>query len=152
PAAPISYLGSLVSQVEAASPLSFEQQSALLVDLRRHLRDPGTASDARVLLEKLRKRRDLFATIAEEIAGLNVLSAKEDVRGAEQRPASTPSHCVVAVATAPDAQAPKPPVAEAQAPGPEPTTHSRIPDRRERRRAAGIGMIMGTIIGAAAMM
>ena len=67
PEAPISYLGSLAEQVESTSALSFEQQSALIVDLRRSLKDAETAHDTRTLLEMLRKRRDLFATIAEEI-------------------------------------------------------------------------------------
>jgi hypothetical protein len=67
PEAPISYLGGLTEQVETTSTLSYQQQSALLVDLRRSLHDPETTDDARTLLARLRRRRDLFATIAEEI-------------------------------------------------------------------------------------
>jgi hypothetical protein len=67
PEAPISYLGTLTEQVETTSTLSFAQQSALLVDLRRSVRDPETEADARMLLQKLRRRRDLLATIAEDI-------------------------------------------------------------------------------------
>jgi len=67
PESPISYLGSLTELVERTATLSYEKQSALVVDLKRSLRDPRTSDDTRMLLKKLRKRRDLFATIAEEI-------------------------------------------------------------------------------------
>jgi len=67
PDAPVSYLGSLSERVETASMLGFEDQSALVVDLKRAIREPETRVDARTLLEALRSRRDLLATIAEEI-------------------------------------------------------------------------------------
>lgn len=67
PEVPVSYLGSLAEQVETTSTLSFEQQSTLVVDLKKCLRDPETTSDTRILLERLRKRRDLLASIADEI-------------------------------------------------------------------------------------
>ena len=70
PAVPISYLGGLTEQVETASSLNLEQQSVLVIELKRGLRDPGTRDDTRTLLERLRKRHDLFASIAEEIAEL----------------------------------------------------------------------------------
>ena len=53
--------------MEPTSPLSYEQQSALLVDLKRGLHDPETAADTRTLLVGLRKRRDLYAAVAEQI-------------------------------------------------------------------------------------
>ncbi len=67
PELPISYLGRLQEQVATAAHLSFEQQSALLFDLKRSLRDPETHDDARTLIERLKKRRDLLASISEEI-------------------------------------------------------------------------------------
>jgi hypothetical protein len=67
PEAPISYLGSLAVKLETTSPLTYEEQSALFVDLTKGLRDPQTADDTRTLLETFRKRRDLIAGIAEEI-------------------------------------------------------------------------------------
>src|SRR5438552_3738383 len=67
PEAPISYLGSLAAKVQATSPLTYEEQSVLVFDLRRGLRDPETTDDTRTLLKMFRKRRDLFAGIAEEI-------------------------------------------------------------------------------------
>jgi len=67
PEVPVSYLGSFIELIEATSTLSYEKQSALVVDLKISFRDQITTNDARILLEKLRHRRDLFATIAEEI-------------------------------------------------------------------------------------
>jgi TIR domain len=67
PEVPISYLGRLAEQIETTPTLSFEQQSGLVADLKNSLRDPEIADDAYALLAKLRRRRDLFATIAEEI-------------------------------------------------------------------------------------
>jgi formylglycine-generating enzyme required for sulfatase activity len=68
PEAPISHLGKLAEQIETKATLSYEKQSALLVDLKRSLKDPKITKDARRLLEKLRRRGDLFAKIADEIA------------------------------------------------------------------------------------
>lgn len=76
PEAPISYLGGLTELVESNSALSFEQQSSLVVDLRRSLRDSETAADTQTLLKKLRKRRDLYATIAEDIDELIGIARK----------------------------------------------------------------------------
>ncbi|MBK8814409.1 MAG: toll/interleukin-1 receptor domain-containing protein [Methylococcaceae bacterium] len=76
PEAPISYLGGLTELVESNSALSFEQQSTLVVDLRRSLRDSETAADTQTLLKKLRKRRDLYATIAEDIDELIGIARK----------------------------------------------------------------------------
>jgi TIR domain len=77
PDVPISYLGGITEQVDARSVLSYEQQSALVVDLKRGLRDPETSDDARALLSRLRKRRDLLATIADEVDEL-LRSVKHD--------------------------------------------------------------------------
>ena len=79
PEVPLSYLGSLTQQIDSTPDLSYGEQSVLLVDLRRGLEDPGSSDDARVLLGKLRKRRDLFAIIGEEIDKLfeNILQETE---------------------------------------------------------------------------
>ncbi len=84
PEVPVSYLGGLTQRIDRASALGFEEQSALMVDLRRSLRDPEAASDTRTLLERLRSRRDLLATIAEEID--EVLRRES---GASSRPGTT---------------------------------------------------------------
>jgi len=67
PKAPLSYLGGLAERIEGSLALSYEDQSALVVDLKRGLRDPETAHDAWTLLERLRKRRDVYATFDKEI-------------------------------------------------------------------------------------
>lgn len=69
PAVPLSYLGSITERIEAEN-LSYEEQSTILLDLKRGLRTPETADDSRVLLEKLRKRRDILYSIAEEVDAL----------------------------------------------------------------------------------
>ncbi len=67
PEVPVSYLGSLGKQIENTSKLSYEEQSALLVDLKKSLHDPESATDALTLLKKLRKQQHLFENIAQEI-------------------------------------------------------------------------------------
>jgi hypothetical protein len=67
PEIPVSYLGGLRRKIEMSPTLTYDEQSALVLDLRRGLRDSKTAADSRILLEGLRKRRDLFAAMAEEI-------------------------------------------------------------------------------------
>lgn len=76
PEAPVSYLGSLVELVETTNTLSYEDQSGLLIKLKRSLRDPATTDDSRMLLECLRKRDDLRAIVRDEIDEL-LASAKE---------------------------------------------------------------------------
>ena len=50
----LSYLGSLAKQVETTSKLSYQEQSGLVVELRRSLLDSKTSENTRILLEKLR--------------------------------------------------------------------------------------------------
>lgn len=87
PEAPISYLGSFTEQVETTSNLSYEEQSALVVNLKRSFRDLATTEDTRMLLERLRNRLDLFATIAEEIdelLGSTIKATKASPRASEK--------------------------------------------------------------------
>lgn len=81
PEAPISYLANLTEQVETTCTLSYEEQCALVVDLKRSLRGLSTTGDTRTLLERLRKRHDLFATIGEEI---------DELIGTAKKTSSTP--------------------------------------------------------------
>jgi hypothetical protein len=67
PQVPLTYLGSLTERIASTTSMSYEEQSALVVDLKRSLRSSETADDAITLLKTLRKRRDLLATIAEEV-------------------------------------------------------------------------------------
>lgn len=61
--------------------MSYEAQSALLLDLKRGLRDPETQDDARTLLEKMRCRRDILSSIAEEVDELLATNRKSKVAG-----------------------------------------------------------------------
>jgi tetratricopeptide (TPR) repeat protein len=74
--------------VESASSLNLEQQSALVIELKRGLRDPGTRDDTRTLLERLRKRPDLFASIAEELEEL--LGPRARIETSPPTPSSAP--------------------------------------------------------------
>lgn len=67
PDVPMSYLGDLAERIGSEGTLSFEEQSALLVDIKSFLRVPENAEDARTLLYRFRERRDLLATIGAEI-------------------------------------------------------------------------------------
>lgn len=89
PDAPISYLNQLAAEIRGDTPLSYERQSALLLQLVRSLNDPETAEDARLLLTQLRGRRDMLAEIAEEIdKALEITSTAATASPAvvEQRP------------------------------------------------------------------
>jgi len=78
PDVPISYLGHLTERIDSTGSLAFDEQSALLVDLRRAVLDPGTRSDARTLLSRLRRRRDLFAAVADQIDEILASPAQAD--------------------------------------------------------------------------
>lgn len=67
PETPVSYLGGLARQVGSTSELSYHEQAAILVDLKKAFSDAATRDDARALLGRLRERPDLFAKIAGEI-------------------------------------------------------------------------------------
>jgi hypothetical protein len=134
-------------------------------DLRRTLRDPESAAETRDLLTRLRKRRDLFATIADEIdelldrskegAGFNSpgaesapevdagLPPEEELEG---KPA-TEEVVETVVATAPQAVPPDPPSA-AKTP---PTAPDTKPAAKKGGKA-GSGAIGGAVIGTIAML
>ena len=90
PAVPLSYLGRITEQIDSAANLDHKEQSALVSELRRGLRDGETSADARKLLERLRKRDDLFARTGDEIDEL-LEEVHEDVKRPEpQRPEMKP--------------------------------------------------------------
>ncbi|MFB3132459.1 MAG: hypothetical protein ACE10K_08055, partial [Rhodothermales bacterium] len=70
----------LTEQIETTSALSYKEQITLVVDLKRALRDPETTDDARTLLERLRKRRDILATTADDIDELLATDDEEEAR------------------------------------------------------------------------
>ena len=65
PEAPFSYLGTLAQRIESGINLSFDEQSSILEDLQTALAE--STEDARALMGKLRKRRDLNPDIAKTI-------------------------------------------------------------------------------------
>ena len=67
PEVPISYLGNLNEQIETASTLNFQEQTALVFKLKERLREVESSDDALDLLRKFRKRDDLLAKVAGEI-------------------------------------------------------------------------------------
>ncbi len=77
PEVPASYLGRVALRVMTDTPLSFEQQSALLLELKSGLSDPMTVADTRELLKTLKKRRELLASIDKEIDVLLAGSLEE---------------------------------------------------------------------------
>jgi hypothetical protein len=83
PAVPVSYLGALATRVVAPS-LSYEEQTALVVDIKTSLRDSATADDARQLLLKLKRRPDLLAKTEKEIDELLQVAAAQ-AAGADRR-------------------------------------------------------------------
>lgn len=125
PEVPLSYLEGLAEQVETIATLSYEEQSTLMVDLKRSLRDPENTTDARALLERLRKRRDLYATIAEEI---------DELFGSEKKISSAPPRASEAKPTLPAA----------------PTSTDHKPTGQERikgaRKVALIGIVFGFLV------
>ena len=112
PEVPTSYLGQLAEKVDTANVLSYEEQTSLLVDLRRGMQDPSTRDDSRTLLARLRRRRDLFASIAEEIDGataraaMAVPSPLETPRGTDATP-HLPA-CAADLTASPAPQGPSP--------------------------------------------
>jgi len=77
PEIPVSYLGGIAEKVNFSDNMSYEMQSSLLIDLKKSLSEPSIKKDAYQLLNIFRKRRDIFATIAEEIDELITLSDNE---------------------------------------------------------------------------
>jgi hypothetical protein len=149
PELPISYLGRLAEQIETVASLNYGEQSALVVDLKRSLRDPETAADAVALTEKLRRRRDLFATIAEEIDEFLVTARKasSDTPGMATHawaPQARPSDTPRAGKSQEKTEPPEPMVKAARLrEEPFPAT----PTPRDRATAAFVGGLVGAVVG-----
>ncbi|HKU44900.1 MAG TPA: toll/interleukin-1 receptor domain-containing protein [Polyangiales bacterium] len=67
PPAPLSYLASLHERVTAAQELGLKEQSALLLELKQRVRAGKDRKELRALMQALRARFDLFASVAEEL-------------------------------------------------------------------------------------
>jgi hypothetical protein len=128
PEVPSSYLGTLALRIDDIGAMSYEEQSALLIDLRQELLEADSRADAEVLLDRLRKRRDLFAAIAREIDAL-------------REPTQPP----------PVGKRSVPPPAPAPGPAPGPVAPVLLPvpaaelSWRDGRLFAGIGLGLGAV-------
>jgi hypothetical protein len=156
PEVPLSYLGGLTEQIGAKVTLSYEEQSALVVDLKTSLRDPETAKDARTLLERLRKRRDLLArdllaSIAAEID--EALASSIKAQSTESEPDVTQNVEETSVETRTETETEPPAVQPTQPPTtePVPTPGDHKITRRERLKSALYGAIIGFAIGVGAV-
>jgi hypothetical protein len=123
-------------QIDAVT-LGSKDQGALIIDLRRCLRDAETEADARNLLKQLRKRNDLYANIRDEIDELLKWPAKES-----PGPAPTPMETRTELSVAPPGKQSTPSAAPTNAIGPTSIFERRI-------AAAMMGAIIGLIFGGA---
>jgi hypothetical protein len=153
PDVPVSYLTDLAERVNRLA-LSYEEQSALLLDLKRGVLDGDTAADVRTLLKALRKRRDLYAAIAEEIDDLNRSGASARPRrtsAARQAhaPSDTPEPEPVTrrVAASEGSRAPA-----AGPPGASAAGQTPLPGPAGRRLSALAGFAVGSLLGVMAVM
>ena len=67
PAVPISYLSNLRSKIECDSQLQFQDQIQLVFEFRTQFRNGDFIKEILDLLQRLKKRDDLFAKVAQEI-------------------------------------------------------------------------------------
>ncbi len=151
PEAPLSYLGGLTEKVELTSTLSYEQQSALLVDLKSGLRDPETTDDARTLLVRLRKRRDLLATIAYEIDELLTSTKKPVLNEPEPQMTRNVEEAFVKTPPATGGEASRAKMTQPSTAQPAPAAVSNTMTLSARLKSAGVGAIVGSAVGIAAM-
>ncbi len=70
PEVPVSYLGDLRTRIEARNKLGFEEQSAILLELKQGLSNQEDIDDIHELIRRFRKRDDLLAKIEREIDSL----------------------------------------------------------------------------------
>ena len=134
PEAPMSYLGELAQRVAAPGPLSREAQGALVIDLKVSLRDPETAVDARILLQRLGQREDILNVIYREI---------EDVLE-QSRPAPEPqlnrSDVDRQQSREPDPEMPVPPTGRETGPWPGTDRDATLPPVPNRPQVRGVSI------------
>jgi len=150
PEVPISYLGGLAEKVDAASTLALAEQSALVLDLKHGLRDHETAEDTRTLLARLRKRRDLFASVAEEIDEL-LAAGRTDTRVREGRPAAVTKDEAAVVPPKERTRIEASETIRGQGAQPLPRGANSAPTRRQRVLYGVRGGVIGSLIGLGAM-
>jgi hypothetical protein len=91
PPVPISYIGNLKEQIDSPSPLTFDEQAALVIKIKEHLQNPDSHDDAATLLRQMRKREDLYARIGEEIDSLLKPAAPAPEPAPRVTPVSAPT-------------------------------------------------------------
>jgi hypothetical protein len=101
PAVPISYLSSLSERVGTSQTLSFDQQSALLVELKTALRNQEDLVEVHQLLQELRRRGDLLASVAREIDELSGTQAIVEPPPKSRRASPAPEAAPITSKTAP---------------------------------------------------
>ena len=144
PKVPVSYLGGLTDKISATSiSLSFEEQTVLVADLKRSLRDPETAEDGITLLKSLRKRRDLLATTAADIDELLAHRSDQSLYPPQTSNSPKPESEADAVETH------RPAEDEPQRQAKEETIDraAHKPTPKERKNGAIIGAIIFTVFG-----
>lgn len=116
PPAPMSYLSGLKDEIEASTPLTFQDQTALVLRLKERLAERETRADARKLLLQLRRRDDLFAKVAAEIDGALGAAGQREPTAVPTRPSRQP----LVTPPVPQASPPAPPSMPLGAPEPGP--------------------------------
>ncbi|MCC6612921.1 MAG: toll/interleukin-1 receptor domain-containing protein [Anaerolineae bacterium] len=76
PPVPLSYVGKLREQIDRQQ-LTFDEQASIVFKLKERLQDGDSTEEARGLLERLRRRDDLYAKIDREIQ--DVLEANRPI-------------------------------------------------------------------------
>jgi hypothetical protein len=162
PDIPISYLGGLAERIASHSALSFEEQTALVIDLKRGLQDPETGPDAQELCKRLKKRRDLFAAIDRELdqALADACTSKPAGQAAPRRDIGADSSLLTEIRDLLAVGAVRrESVSEGKGkakgwapPSPGPAGTTRVRTTGARVAGALLGGVVGTLIGLAATM
>jgi hypothetical protein len=129
PPAPRSYLGGLQDRLSGSDLLDGDTQSALLLGIKRALKDPADAADGRRLLEQLRRHPNLLYSVAIEIDEIDRPATPTDSR---------PAVAVAATRAAVDASPEPPPRAQRAS--------------MTRGRAAWISALAGWLVGVLGML
>lgn len=150
PAVPVSYLSGLADQIDSNPVLGSKDQSALVSELRRGLRDPETEAGARELLARLRTRSDLYANIRDEI---DELLQEPATAISKSRPVPSKSQIMrgnVASGLQRTLSATQPTMADPSEDRHPPRTNVKPITRPERIAIAIAGSIVGAALGAMA--